>query len=129
RRLRLHPGPVGRNPRRRAGLPAPIPCSPPTGSGGTPQRCQGNGRAGARDKLAEGLTQDFTARLKVKVDDVVNARVLASQARSQYNEYVYRAILALADLERITAGDFGAGLVLPHERQTHTAPDADGNSD
>jgi outer membrane protein TolC len=63
------------------------------------------------DTLAADLNRDFTAHLKVKVDDVVNAQVLASQARSQYNEHRYRELLALADLERVTAGGFCAGLL------------------
>jgi outer membrane protein TolC len=63
------------------------------------------------DKLADDLTKQFTSGLKVKVEDVVSAQVLASQARSQYNEFVYHEILALIDLERITAGAFCAGLV------------------
>jgi outer membrane protein TolC len=63
------------------------------------------------DQMANDLTKDFIARLKVKVEDVVNARVLASQARSQYNEFLYKEILALAELERVTAGGFSAGLV------------------
>jgi hypothetical protein len=67
--------------------------------------------AEAGDKLAEDLSRDFTAGLRVKVEEVVNARVLASQARAQYHEYLYREILALADLERVTAGAFCAGLV------------------
>ena len=36
----------------------------------------------AGEKLAESLNRDFTAGLRVKVDEVINARVLASQARS-----------------------------------------------
>src|SRR5438445_4056527 len=67
--------------------------------------------ADAGDKLADDVSKDFTAGLKVKVEDVVNSRVLASQARSQYNEYLYRQILALADLERISGGAFSARLV------------------
>ncbi len=63
------------------------------------------------EKLADSLTRDFTSGLNVRVEDVVNARVLGSQARSRYNEYVYHQILALADLERVTAGAFCAGLV------------------
>jgi outer membrane protein TolC len=59
---------------------------------------------------ARDLNKDYTAGAKVKVDDVVNAWVLASQARAQYNEALYRQILALADLERITAGAFCAKL-------------------
>jgi outer membrane protein TolC len=67
--------------------------------------------ASAGDQLAGDLTRDFTARLKVRVEDVVNAHVLASQARSQYNEFLYREILALAELERVTVGGFSAGFV------------------
>jgi outer membrane protein TolC len=66
--------------------------------------------ADAADKLAADLKKDFTARLKVKVEDVIGAGVLSAQARSQYNEYVYRKILALADLERVTEGGFQASL-------------------
>jgi outer membrane protein TolC len=67
--------------------------------------------ADAGDRLAQGLNKDFTARLKVRVEDVINGWVLASQARSRYNESLYHEILALADLERISAGTFCAGLV------------------
>lgn len=67
--------------------------------------------AEAGDKLAGDLRKDFTSGQKVRVEDVVTAQVLASQARSQYNESLYRQILALADLERVTAGGFCAGLV------------------
>jgi outer membrane protein TolC len=66
--------------------------------------------AEAGDQLADDLTKDFTSGAKVRVEDVVNARVLASQARAQYNEFLYREILALADLERVTAGGFCARL-------------------
>jgi outer membrane protein TolC len=67
--------------------------------------------ANAGEKLADELRKDFTSGQKVRVEDVVTAQVLASQARSQYNEFLYRQILALADLERVTAGGFCAGLV------------------
>jgi outer membrane protein TolC len=63
------------------------------------------------DQLANDLTKDFTSRLKVRVEDVVNARVLGAQARQQYNEFLYRQLLALADLERVTGGGFSAGLI------------------
>jgi outer membrane protein TolC len=62
------------------------------------------------DKLADSLNKDFTTGLKVRVEEVVNARVLASQARSQYNEFRHEETLGLVDLERITAGGFCAGL-------------------
>ena len=69
--------------------------------------------ADAGDKLANDQNRDFIAGLKVKVEDVVNAQVLAAQARSQHNEFLYQQVLALADLERVTAGGFCAGLVDP----------------
>jgi outer membrane protein TolC len=63
------------------------------------------------EKLANDLSKDFTARLRVKVDEVVSSRVLAAQAQAQYTEFLYRQLLALADLERITGGGFCAQLV------------------
>jgi outer membrane protein TolC len=75
------------------------------------QVSQAREAAEAGEKLAEDLSKDFTAGLRVKVEDVVSSRVLASQARAQYNEYLYQEILALADLERVTAGAFNAALV------------------
>jgi outer membrane protein TolC len=77
------------------------------------QTAQARDAVDAGDKLSEGLNTDFISGLKVRIEDVVNARVLASQARSQYNEYLYRQIVALADLERVTAGGFCAGLAGP----------------
>jgi outer membrane protein TolC len=62
------------------------------------------------EKLAASLNRDFVAGLKVRADEVINAHVLAAQARSQYNEFVFGTITALADLERITGGGFCAGL-------------------
>jgi hypothetical protein len=62
------------------------------------------------DKLADGLRKSFTAGLKVKVEEVVTSRVLASQARSEYNEFLFKQIIALADLERASGGGFNAGL-------------------
>jgi hypothetical protein len=47
------------------------------------------------------------------VEEVINAQVLASQARAQYNEILFQQILALAKLEQITAGGFSAGLGWP----------------
>jgi len=75
------------------------------------QARQAQKAADTGDKLADQLRKDFASRLKVRVEEVATARVLASQARSEYNEFVYRKILALADLERVTAGGFCAQLV------------------
>jgi outer membrane protein TolC len=64
--------------------------------------------ADAGDRLADDLNKDMAAGLRVRPDEVMTARVLAAQARGQYNEALYHLILALADLERITAGGFCA---------------------
>jgi len=61
------------------------------------------------------------------VEDVVTAQVMASQARSQYNEFLYRQILTLADLERITAGGFCAGLAELVERVQKNKEDGSGD--
>lgn len=66
--------------------------------------------AEAGDTMAEDLRKDFAAGLKVKVEEVVSSRVLAAQARSEYNQFLHQQLLALADLERATAGGFCAGL-------------------
>lgn len=67
--------------------------------------------AEAGDKLAEELRKDFAGGLKVKVEEVVTSRVLASQARSEYNQFLYRKLVALADLERVSGGGFRAGIL------------------
>ncbi len=66
--------------------------------------------AEAGDTLADGLDADYRGKLKVRVEDVVNAQVLASQARSQYNEFLFQQIIGLAELERVTGGGFHTGL-------------------
>jgi outer membrane protein TolC len=65
------------------------------------------------DKLADQLEKDLGAGQRVKVEEVLTARVTAAQARAQLNEYLFRQIVALADLERITAGAFNANLLGP----------------
>jgi outer membrane protein TolC len=74
------------------------------------------------DKLADDLRQQFTSGLRVRVEDVVNAQVLASQARSQYHEFLYQEIITLADLELITAGAFCARFVEPAAPRPKAAP-------
>jgi outer membrane protein TolC len=66
--------------------------------------------AEAADSAADELSKQYTSRLKVTVEEVVTARVLASTTRSTLNEATYRQILALAELERATGGGFSAGL-------------------
>jgi outer membrane protein TolC len=47
----------------------------------------------------------------IKKDDILQTDVLAGQAQAAYNEALYHQILALANMERITAGGFNAGIV------------------
>jgi hypothetical protein len=63
------------------------------------------------DKMASDMSMDFTSGANIRVETLINAQVTASQARGQFNEFRYRQILALVDLERITAGGFCAGLI------------------
>lgn len=83
--------------------------------------------ADAGDKLADALSRDYAANLKVRTEEVVTAHVLAAQARAQYNEYLFNKILALADLERVTGGGFCAGLVEATFAQARPAPQGSGN--
>jgi outer membrane protein TolC len=89
----------------------------------TEQARKGKEAADEGDKMAEGLRKSFTAGLKVKVEEVVTSRVLASQARSEYNEFLYKQLVALADLERISAGGFNPGLVDSFVGQIKSVPD------
>jgi outer membrane protein TolC len=74
------------------------------------QTSQAEQAAEAGEKLADDLRKDFTGGLKVRVEEVVTARALAAQARADYNEFRFHEVLALADLERVTAGGFSPGL-------------------
>jgi len=73
--------------------------------------------SGAR--LAKNTRADFRAEPgkegKTKIEDILTNEVIAAQARSAHNESLYHYILALAALERITAGGFSSGLA----PQTH----------
>jgi hypothetical protein len=62
-------------------------------------------------RMARNLNQDYTTRQRIRTEDVVNAWVLASRAQSEHNEQLFRKIIALADLERVTSGGFCAGLI------------------
>jgi hypothetical protein len=84
--------------------------------------------ATAGESLANDLSKDLRAKAGVRVEEVVNAQVIASQARAQYNEFLYRQILALVDLERVTAGGFCARLVEAVAPRAEAAPGEGGNS-
>ncbi len=67
--------------------------------------------AGAR--LAKNTREDFRGEQRVKIDEVLTNEVIAGQAQGAYNEALYQHLIALAALERITAGGFQAGFVHP----------------
>jgi hypothetical protein len=63
------------------------------------------------DSLAKDLNAVVRSTKKSSdIEDALTASVLASQARSQYNEYLLNLNVALADLERVTGGLFCAHL-------------------
>lgn len=61
-------------------------------------------------KLADDTRKDFGGEQKVKAEDVLTNEMLAAQARASHNEARHQLALALAALERVTAGGFSAGL-------------------
>jgi outer membrane protein TolC len=61
-------------------------------------------------KLGKDLQEEFASEQKVKVRDVLDALVLSGQARANHNEALFRQLLALAALQRVTAGGFFLGL-------------------
>jgi outer membrane protein TolC len=63
--------------------------------------------AGAR--LAKNDSQDFSSGQKVRIEDLLTDQVLAAQAKAAYNEALYQQAIALAGLQRVTAGGFLAG--------------------
>jgi outer membrane protein TolC len=64
-------------------------------------------------RLSKNTRQDFTAGQKVRIEDILTNEVLAGQAQGSYNEALYLQIIALADLQRVTAGGFNAGFTKP----------------
>jgi outer membrane protein TolC len=64
--------------------------------------------AGAR--LSKNAHDDFGAGQNVKIDEILMAEVLAGQAKASYNEALYQQLIALAGLQRVTAGGYNPGL-------------------
>ena len=89
------------------------------------QSRQAREAADTADQLAENLRKDFVAMQKVRVQEVTTAQVTAATARGQLNDYLYRKAIALADLERATAGQFCGGLAgqaLPASKEKPSSP-------
>jgi outer membrane protein TolC len=73
------------------------------------RQVEANREAARLAKLLAERTRNNQAN--IKKEDILQTDVLAGQAQAAYNEALYHQILALANLERITAGGFNAGLV------------------
>jgi outer membrane protein TolC len=65
-------------------------------------------KSGAR--LVQHTLEDFRGGQQVRIEDILMNEVVAGQARAAYNESLYDQILALAALQRVTAGGFDPGL-------------------
>lgn len=76
----------------------------------------------AGERLAKNTRADFRADQKVRIDDVLTNEILAAQGQSAYNEAVLLLNIALADLERATAGGFCAGFLPPAAPEAIPAP-------
>lgn len=63
----------------------------------------------AGTRLAKNTREDFRAAQRVKIEDLLMNEALAAQAVASYNEALYDLVVALADLQRVTAGGFDAG--------------------
>jgi hypothetical protein len=61
--------------------------------------------------LAERVRKARGGGANIRQEDLLQTDVLAGQAQAAYYEALYHQILALANLERITAGGFNAGIV------------------
>ncbi|HLJ96787.1 MAG TPA: TolC family protein [Gemmataceae bacterium] len=63
----------------------------------------------AGNRLARNTREDFRAAQRVKIEDILTNEALAAQAAAAHNEALYQLVVALADLQRVTAGGFNPG--------------------
>jgi len=61
-------------------------------------------------KLGQDTQKNFAGGRNVTVRDVLDGLGLGERARAAHNEILYYRLLALADLQRVTAGGFALGL-------------------
>jgi outer membrane protein TolC len=67
--------------------------------------------AEAGDRLSKKTMEAFLEGQRTRIEDILTSEALAAQARSTYNEALYQHLVALAGLQRVTAGGFDPGLV------------------
>jgi outer membrane protein TolC len=65
--------------------------------------------AGKAKKLGQKTQEAFAGGAKVTVKDVLDTLLLSAQSQASANETVYNQILAVAGLERVTAGGINPG--------------------
>jgi outer membrane protein TolC len=73
------------------------------------RQVEANREAARLSKLLAERTRNNVSN--IKKEDILQTDILAGQAQAAYNEALYHQILSLANLERITAGGFNAGIV------------------
>jgi outer membrane protein TolC len=61
------------------------------------------------DTVAAAIRQDFRSGTKVKPEELITNELIVAQAKAQRNETLFQQAIALAALERVTAGGFCAG--------------------
>jgi len=64
-------------------------------------------------KYVRQLEEDKAAGAKVTPEDLTANRILAAQAAAALNDAMFQQVIALANLERVTAGGFSAGFTAP----------------
>ncbi len=64
-------------------------------------------------RLSGRLHEEFRGSIKRVIEGVLPESLLAAQARTDYNEALFRQAIALAALERVTGGGFLAELTAP----------------
>jgi hypothetical protein len=65
------------------------------------------------ERLGRELHEEFRGPIKRVVETALPESLLAAQARTDYNEALFRHAIALAALERVSGGAFCAGLIAP----------------
>lgn len=63
----------------------------------------------AGNRLSKNTLADFRANQREPIENILTNEALAAQAAAAYNEAVYQLVVALADLQRVTAGGFDSG--------------------
>jgi outer membrane protein TolC len=63
--------------------------------------------AGAR--LSKSMHDAFVSSQKVSIEDILTSEALSAQAQGTHNETLYNQLIALAGLQRVTAGGFDPG--------------------